>query len=118
MNGLNGRLNEKDFNLSSKDFYKLDKAFRRKHDEYMQTNSYDYSLNIFSRDEQIERYAKELSFWRIEMKLTNNEKNKNNVNKKHFIEKMEHGILSVMMMTFDNEMERLIEKRCEEIINI
>ena len=37
---MNGRLNEKDFNLSSKDFYKLDKAFRRKHDEYMQTYSY------------------------------------------------------------------------------
>ena len=111
------RLNENDFNLSSKDFYKLDKAFRRKHDEYMNTDSYDFSFDLFSRDIQIDRYAKELSFWKIEMNKLNNEQSNNNKNKKHFIEVMQIGIESKMMMMFDNEMELLINEKCNEIMN-
>ena len=115
---MNGRLTENDFNIKSKDFYKLDKVFRRKHDEYMSFDSYDNTMGIYTREQHIERYAKELSFWKTEMKLLSNEKTKKNINKKHFIETMETGILSVMMMTFDDEMETLIEKRCKEIMNV
>jgi hypothetical protein len=115
---MNGRLEERNFNIESKDFHKLDKAFRRKHYEYMGVDSNDNTMGIYTREQQIERYAKELSFWKTEMKSISNEKTKKNINKKHFIETMETGILSKMMMTFDDEMETLIEKRCKEMMNV
>ena len=115
---MNTRLKENDFNIKSKDFHKLDQAFRKKHDEYMGVDSNDNTMGVFTREEQIERYAKELSFWKTEMKKVSNDKTKKNINKKLFIETMETGILSKMMMTFDDEMETLIEKRCKEIMNV
>jgi hypothetical protein len=112
------RLSGTDFNIKPKDFHKLDKAFRRKHDEYIGVDSYDNSMGFVSREQQIERYAKELSFWKRELKFISNKKTGNNLNKKHFIETMEMGLLSIIMMSFDDEMETLIHKKCEEIINI
>jgi hypothetical protein len=47
------------------------RKIRREFEEYTNNDSRDYSIKIFSMNEQIDRYAKALTFWNI--KLYNDE---------------------------------------------
>ena len=79
----------------SKHFDKIDKYYRKEFQKFCSVDSHDESFGNFTQDQQIERYAKAIAFWNIELDKLAKLSNKNKIIKeKKSFANSQHSTLS------------------------
>ena len=63
----------------SNNFDKIDKHYRKGFEKFCSVDSLDETIGNFTEDQQIERYAKAIAFWNIELDKLAKLSNKNKI---------------------------------------
>lgn len=93
--------------------------YRKKFETYMRTSTSDNDIDVFTREEQIERYGKALSFWSIEKSNIENKKNKKiiDVHKINYLWNCLKSTMDRIDYMFDEKTKDLIYKRRDTILD-
>lgn len=105
--------NNKNNEITQQHYEKVDKDMRELYEKEFKINSFNKDYSIFSRDEQIERYANMLAFWEKNMPIMNTKGcsecclDPYEIAKMSYISEMKSQLESRITL-FDNELSELM----------
>jgi len=108
------------FDISDEHYADVDKELRAKYEKEFQKDSRDHTMNIFSEEEQIDRYAQMLMFWDTNRPVCHNLddiiSDPRQAAKYFYISDMRSQLNEAIMTKFDSRVQKLIGDKYKELV--
>ena len=98
--------------LNNYDFKHFADYFRKSYEEFMGVSTKEIIYNIYTLEEQIERYSKNLTFWFIQLdKIIGGKNTKNKIIKIRFIKSQINRLMNTIANIFPGNIPDLIHEK-------
>jgi len=103
-------------------YHKIDNEMKEKYKKFTGIDVDDITIKIFSRDEQIERYSKNLAFWILETpnieSIENLSENQEEFMRSYYVSNAKSLLTRKINENFDDEMIAEIYEKAYKIANV
>jgi len=89
--------------------------FRKSYEDFMGVSTSVIKCNIYTLEEQIERYAKNLTFWYLQMAKMVDYKHKNKMNKILFIKSQVERLMNTIENIFPELVQQLVYEKANNM---
>jgi hypothetical protein len=104
-------------NIKSKYYIDLDTEFKKKYEEYIGINPNDNSNLLFTETQQIERYAKNIAFWRKEINDATIASDSKTLERSLMTSYAHSNIIKIMTTKFNKMIQQKIMFRVEQLLD-
>lgn len=104
-------------NIKPEYYTELDTEFKKKYEEYIGINPNDNSNLFFTEKQQIERYARNVAFWRKEMVVVTFDSDDKKLARSFMTSKAHSNIIEIIIEKFDKNIQDKIMARVEQLLD-
>lgn len=104
-------------NIKPEYYKELDEEFKRKYKEYVGVEPTDTSNSFFTEKQQIERYAKNIAFWKKELVDATFDSDGKTLARSFMISQAHSNIMNKIKKKFSPEIQKKIIERVEQLLD-
>ena len=102
--------------LDTYDFRCFADYFRKSYEEFMGVSTNEVKYSIYTLEEQIDRYAKNISFWFIQLEKVKKTYGKNKITKIRFIKSQLSRLINATEQIFPQNVPSLIQDKALNMV--